>query len=106
MSYLSLQTSLEQAENAIKQMEGFMNTMDANDEKINGVLQNADKLADEDHYNADKVGCVNISPINPQETKSLSWTRSSLIPICTIRRYGLHELKNAIHLPDTAESII
>ena len=61
MSYLSLQTSLEQAENAIKQMEGFMNTMDANDEKINGVLQNADKLADEDHYNADKVGYVNIS---------------------------------------------
>ena len=48
-----------------------MNTMDANDEKINGVLQNADKLADEDHYNADKVGCVYISPINPQETKSL-----------------------------------
>lgn len=36
-------------------MEGIMSTMDANDEKINGVVQNADKLADEDHYNADKV---------------------------------------------------
>ena len=97
---------MEQAENAIKQMEGFMNTMDANDEKINGVLQNADKLADEDHYNADKVGCANISPINPQETKSLSRTRSSLISICTIRRYGLHELKIAIYLPDSAESAL
>jgi len=49
------QSSLEQAENALKQHEAFMKTMDANDEKINQVIQYADKLADEGHYNADKV---------------------------------------------------
>lgn len=50
-----LQASLEQAENSIKQHESFMSTMDANDDKINQTIQYADKLAEEDHYNADKV---------------------------------------------------
>lgn len=54
-SRTSLQTSLEQAENAIKQHEAFITTMDANDDKFNQVIHSADKLADEDHYAADKV---------------------------------------------------
>lgn len=32
-----------------------MNTMDANDEKINGAIQYSAKLAEEEHYNAEKV---------------------------------------------------
>ena len=50
-----LQHSLEQAENLIKQHEAFITTMDANDEKINNVLQFAQRLIDENHYAADKV---------------------------------------------------
>lgn len=50
-----LQASLEQAENTIKQHEAFMNTMDSNDEKINQAIQYADKLEEEEHYNAEKV---------------------------------------------------
>ena len=49
------QHSLEQAENLIKQHEAFITTMDANDEKINNVLQFAQRLIDENHYAADKV---------------------------------------------------
>ena len=73
-------------------MEGFMNTMDANDEKINGVLQNADKLADEDHYNADKVGYVNISLYwFTHDSKSLKKQHKNiLMPFCIIRKCVLH----------------
>ena len=46
---------MEQAENLIKQHEAFITTMDANDEKINNVLQFAQRLIDENHYAADKV---------------------------------------------------
>ena len=45
-----LQHSLEQAERLIKEHEGFITTMDANDEKINNVLQFAGRLVDEGHY--------------------------------------------------------
>ncbi|XP_067941733.1 spectrin beta chain-like isoform X2 [Watersipora subatra] len=53
-THVDRQASLEQAENSIKQHESFMSTMDANDDKINQTIQYADKLAEEDHYNADK----------------------------------------------------
>ncbi|XP_013410395.1 spectrin beta chain-like [Lingula anatina] len=53
---LDKQTSLEAAENLIKQHEAFITTMDANDEKINLVLQFAERLVDdENHYAADKI---------------------------------------------------
>ncbi|KAJ8308165.1 hypothetical protein KUTeg_013039 [Tegillarca granosa] len=47
--------SLEAAENLIKSHEAFITTMDANDEKINAVLQFANRLIDDNHYAADKV---------------------------------------------------
>lgn len=47
--------NLEQVENLIKRHEAFLTTMEANDDKINGVVQFADRLNDEDHYAADKV---------------------------------------------------
>ncbi len=49
------QHSLEAAENLIKQHEAFITTMDANDEKINNVLQFAHRLIDDGHYAGDKV---------------------------------------------------
>ncbi|KAK0158327.1 hypothetical protein PV328_009343 [Microctonus aethiopoides] len=48
-------TSFEQAENMIKRHEAFMTTMDANDDKINSVVQFAARLVDEGHFASDKV---------------------------------------------------
>ena len=39
----------------IKQHEAFITTMDANDEKINNVLQFADRLVDENHFANEKI---------------------------------------------------
>ena len=46
---------MEAAENLIKRHEAFITTMDANDEKINAVLQFANRLIEDNHYAADKV---------------------------------------------------
>jgi len=48
-------TSLEHAENLIKRHEEFKTTMEANDDKINGVIQFAQRLCDEGHYDAEKI---------------------------------------------------
>ncbi|XP_050732395.1 spectrin beta chain-like isoform X2 [Eriocheir sinensis] len=47
--------NLEQAENLIKRHEAFLTTMEANDEKINGICQFAQRLLDEEHFAADKI---------------------------------------------------
>lgn len=47
--------SLEAAENLIKKHEAFITTMDANDEKINNVLQFAHRLIEDNNYAADKI---------------------------------------------------
>ncbi|KAJ8687026.1 hypothetical protein QAD02_022820, partial [Eretmocerus hayati] len=47
-------TNFEQAENLIKRHEAFMTTMDANDERVNNVVQFAARF-DDGHFAADKV---------------------------------------------------
>ncbi|XP_075723580.1 spectrin beta chain isoform X3 [Rhipicephalus microplus] len=47
--------SLEQVEDLIKRHEAFLTTMEANDEKINAVLQHAQRLCSEGHKDADKI---------------------------------------------------
>ncbi|XP_064119290.1 spectrin beta chain-like isoform X5 [Macrobrachium nipponense] len=48
-------TNLEQAENLIKRHEAFLTTMEANDDKINGICQFAQRLLDEEHFAAEKI---------------------------------------------------
>ncbi|KAI8432350.1 hypothetical protein MSG28_004761 [Choristoneura fumiferana] len=48
-------TNLEQAENMIKEHEAFLTTMEANDDKINSVVQFANRLVEEKHFDADKI---------------------------------------------------
>ncbi|XP_071055816.1 spectrin beta chain isoform X5 [Onthophagus taurus] len=48
-------TSLEQAENLLKKHEAFLTTMDANDDKINTVVQFSRRLCDENHFASDKI---------------------------------------------------
>ncbi|ODM93367.1 Spectrin beta chain, partial [Orchesella cincta] len=49
-------SNLEQAESLIKRHEALLTTMDANDEKINAVIQFASTLCREGHLQADKIG--------------------------------------------------
>ncbi|CAG2100104.1 unnamed protein product [Medioppia subpectinata] len=48
-------TTLEQAENLLKRHEAFLTTMEANDDKINGVIQFAHRLSEEQHFDSDKI---------------------------------------------------
>ncbi|EDW36624.1 GL15987 [Drosophila persimilis] len=48
--------NLEQAENQLKRHEAFLTTMEANDDKINTLLQVADTLVEKEHFDADKIG--------------------------------------------------
>ncbi|XP_070577536.1 spectrin beta chain, non-erythrocytic 1-like isoform X2 [Ptychodera flava] len=55
-------TNLEAAEEAIKKHENFLQTMDANDDKINSVINFGNRLCDENHYASDKIfkKCENL----------------------------------------------
>ncbi|XP_033733764.1 spectrin beta chain-like isoform X12 [Pecten maximus] len=55
VGHLDKQNTLEAAENLIKAHEAFITTTDANDEKINAVLQFANRLIEDNHYAADKI---------------------------------------------------
>ncbi|XP_076252536.1 spectrin beta chain isoform X3 [Rhynchophorus ferrugineus] len=49
-------TTLEQAENLLKRHEAFLATMEANDDKINSVVEFSRRLCDENHFASDKIG--------------------------------------------------
>ncbi|XP_055762699.1 spectrin beta chain, non-erythrocytic 1 isoform X3 [Salvelinus fontinalis] len=53
--HTEMATTLEGAEGAIKQQEDFMTTMDANEEKINGVVEAGRRLASDGNINADRI---------------------------------------------------
>ncbi|XP_043916434.1 spectrin beta chain, non-erythrocytic 1-like isoform X2 [Protopterus annectens] len=55
LSHTELPTTLEGAEEAIKKHEDFMNTMDANEEKIKVVLDTGRKLVTEGNVHSDKI---------------------------------------------------
>ncbi|XP_055390536.1 spectrin beta chain isoform X2 [Condylostylus longicornis] len=47
--------NLEQAENQLKRHEAFLTTMEANDDKINTIIQVAESLKQKEHFDADKI---------------------------------------------------
>lgn len=47
--------TLEGAEGAIKKQEDFMTTMDANEEKINGVVETGRRLVSEGNISAERI---------------------------------------------------
>lgn len=69
---LVYQNTLEAAENLIKAHEAFITTTDANDEKINAVLQFANRLIEDQHYAADKVH-KKAENISERYVKSPCW---------------------------------
>uniref|UniRef100_A0A3Q3FUW8 Spectrin beta chain n=1 Tax=Labrus bergylta TaxID=56723 RepID=A0A3Q3FUW8_9LABR len=55
LAHTEMPTTLEAAEAAIKKQEDFMTTMDANEDKINGVVEAGRRLASDGNINAEKI---------------------------------------------------
>ncbi|TRY96365.1 hypothetical protein DNTS_033741 [Danionella cerebrum] len=55
LAHTEMPTTLEGAEAAIKKQEDFMTTMDANEDKINGVVEAGRRLASDGNINADRI---------------------------------------------------
>lgn len=55
MAHTEMPTTLEGAEAAIKKQEDFMTTMDANDDKINAVVETGRRLVSDGNINSDKI---------------------------------------------------
>ncbi|XP_070506050.1 spectrin beta chain isoform X5 [Chironomus tepperi] len=47
--------NLEQAENQLKRHEAFLTTMEANDDKINTIIQVSDTLVEKQHFDSDRI---------------------------------------------------
>ncbi|XP_036604680.1 spectrin beta chain, non-erythrocytic 1 isoform X3 [Trichosurus vulpecula] len=55
LAHTEMPTTLEAAEAAIKKQEDFMTTMDANEEKINAVVETGRRLVSDGNINSDKI---------------------------------------------------
>ncbi|XP_017317267.1 spectrin beta chain, non-erythrocytic 1 isoform X2 [Ictalurus punctatus] len=55
LAHTEMPATLEGAEGAIKKQEDFMTTMDANEEKINGVVETGRRLVSDGNINAERI---------------------------------------------------
>lgn len=55
LAHTEMPTTLEAAEAAIKKQEDFMTTMDANEDKINGVVEAGRRLASDGNINSERI---------------------------------------------------
>uniref|UniRef100_UPI003AAF66A3 spectrin beta chain, non-erythrocytic 1 isoform X4 n=1 Tax=Centroberyx gerrardi TaxID=166262 RepID=UPI003AAF66A3 len=55
LAHTEMPTTLEGAEAAIKKQEDFMTTMDANEDKINGVVEAGRRLASDGNINSERI---------------------------------------------------
>ncbi|OCT81678.1 spectrin beta chain, non-erythrocytic 1 isoform X1 [Xenopus laevis] len=55
LSHTEMPSTLQAAEAAIKRHEDFLTTMDANEEKIQGLLESGRKLIEEQNINSEKI---------------------------------------------------
>lgn len=55
LAHTEMPATLEGAEGAIKKQEDFMTTMDANEEKINGVVETGRRLVSDGNISADRI---------------------------------------------------
>uniref|UniRef100_A0A8B9CR18 Spectrin beta chain n=1 Tax=Anser brachyrhynchus TaxID=132585 RepID=A0A8B9CR18_9AVES len=64
LAHTEMPTTLEGAEAAIKKQEDFMTTMDANEEKINAVVETGRRLVSDGNINSDKIQEKNDDRMN------------------------------------------
>lgn len=55
LAHTEMPTTLEGAEAAIKKQEDFMTTMDANEDKINSVVEAGRRLTSDGNINAERI---------------------------------------------------
>lgn len=55
LAHTEMPATLEGAEAAIKKQEDFMTTMDANEDKINGVVETGRRLVSDGNINAERI---------------------------------------------------
>ncbi|XP_064174889.1 spectrin beta chain, non-erythrocytic 1-like isoform X2 [Anguilla rostrata] len=55
LAHTEMPSTLEAAEGAIKKQEDFMTTMDANEEKINGVVETGRRLVSDGNINGERI---------------------------------------------------
>lgn len=55
LAHTEMPTTLEGAEAAIKKQEDFMTTMDANEEKINAVVETGRRLVSDSNISSDRI---------------------------------------------------
>lgn len=55
MAHTEMPATLEGAEGAIKKQEDFMTTMDANEEKINGVVETGRRLVSDGNISSERI---------------------------------------------------
>lgn len=55
LAHTEMPTTLEGAEAAIKKQEDFMTTMDANEDKINGVVEAGRRLSSDGNINSERI---------------------------------------------------
>ena len=55
LAHTEMPTTLEGAEAAIKKQEDFMTTLDANEEKISGVVDTGRRLVADGNINAERI---------------------------------------------------
>lgn len=70
---LSQKATVEAVKELIKKHEEFEKRMNTNDDKINQMMQFADRLNDENHYASDKITEKARSIDERQVTKTLSF---------------------------------
>uniref|UniRef100_A0A1A8R999 Spectrin beta chain n=1 Tax=Nothobranchius pienaari TaxID=704102 RepID=A0A1A8R999_9TELE len=69
LAHTEMPSTLEAAEAAIKKQEDFMTTMDANEEKINGVMEAGRRLASDGNISADRIQ-EKVSSIDDRHKKN------------------------------------
>ena len=70
--------NLEQVEILMKKHEALLTTMDANDDKVNGVLSFADRLLQEEHFAADKISNKMVSSLENADRTTIIDSRNEI----------------------------
>lgn len=83
LAHTEMPTTLEGAEAAIKKQEDFMTTMDANEDKVNNVVEAGRRLANDGNINAERIQ-ERISSIDDRSA-SVQTLERLILSIVTVR---------------------
>ncbi|KAI4895523.1 hypothetical protein NFI96_007218 [Prochilodus magdalenae] len=80
LAHTEMADTLEGAEAAIKKQEDFMTTMDANEEKINAVVETGRRLVSDGNISAERIQ-EKVGSIDERCSTLLSWLLSYAVAL-------------------------